>query len=167
MAFKNNLFINGYRSYPDPQMDVNKNIQNQVLMMMMTMALMMTTIMMMKNYFTSSPEHRDCRRIQPLHIHWAPLAAPSAPGDGSDDGDGDDGGDGDADGDDQDLFSLKKVVAVISTACFCFVEKRLKKETENFQLELQENRKEENLDKEALNGLHHDESQPELQRLNR
>ena len=128
----------------------------------------------MKNYFTSSPEHRDCWRIQPLHLHWAPLAAPSAPGSGSDDGDGDDGGDGDGDGDggddggdDQDLFSLIKVVAVISTACFCFVEKRLKKETENFQSELQEDRKEENLDKEALNGLRHDDLQPELQRLNR
>ena len=137
---------------------------------------------MMKNYFTSSPEHRDCWRIQPLHLHWAPLAAPSAPGSGSDDGDGDgeDGGDndgdgdedvddenGDADGDDQDLFSLIKVVAVISTACFCFVEKRLKKETENFQSELQEDQKEENLDKEALNGLRHGDLQPELQRLNR
>ena len=145
-------------------MNVNKNIHNQVLMMTMTMALMMTMIMMMKNYFTSSPEHRDCRRIQPLHIHWASLAAPSATGSGSDE-DGD--GDGDDGGDDQDLFSLIKVVAVISTACFCFVEKRLKKETENFQLELQEDRKEENLDKEALNGLHHDDLQPELQRLNR
>jgi len=56
---------------------------------------------------------------------------------------------------------LLQIVAVISTACFCLVEKRLKRESEDFQAEPPGRQKPENLDNEVLE----DHLQPELQRL--
>ena len=106
------------------------------------------------------------------------MAASSSPGGGKDiydDDDHDDYDDDNCDNDDDDHIDedsdekdqrwpqsiFTQVVAVISTACFCLVEKRLKQESEDFQAEPPGRQKPENPNNEVLE----DHLQPELQRL--